>query len=112
MAKALTQIGIDNLKPGPARREIPDGKETGLYFVIQPTGRKTWALRYRFNGKPRKLTVGPYPAIGLGKARAEAIKAKSAIASGNDPASNKRASKAIARALTRRTNDTVEGVIS
>jgi len=72
MAKSLTQIAIDSLKPGPARREVPDGKENGLYFVLHPTGKAAWALRYRVNGKARKLTIGSYPAIGLAKARAEA----------------------------------------
>jgi integrase len=93
MAKNLTQIAIDNLKPGPARREVPDGKEGGLYLVIQPSGSMSWALRYRFEGKPRKFTIGPYPAIGLAKARAETSKAKSAIADGVDPAAQKTAAK-------------------
>jgi hypothetical protein len=93
MAKNLTQIAIDNLKPGSVRREVPDGKEAGLYLVIQPSGSMSWALRYRFEGKPRKFTIGPYPAIGLAKARAETSKAKSTIADGVDPAAQKTAAK-------------------
>ena len=31
----------------------------GLYLVIQPAGAKSWAWRYRFNGKAKKLTIGP-----------------------------------------------------
>ena len=85
MAKALTQIAIDNFKPGPARREVPDGKVTGLYFVIQPTGRMAWALRYRLTGKPCKLTIGAYPAIGLAKARVEAARVRVTIADGAGP---------------------------
>ena len=30
MAKALTAAAVDKLKPGPTRREIPDGLLTGL----------------------------------------------------------------------------------
>ena len=112
MAKALTQIAIDNLTPGPARREIPDGKESGLYFVLQPTGKAGWALRYRVGGKPRKLTIGDYPAIGLAKARSEALKAKSALASGNDPAMAKRAAKIAKKVEKRAADDTVERVIA
>lgn len=111
MAKALTQIAIDNLKPGPARREIPDGKESGLYFVIQPTGRMAWALRYRFNGRPRKLTIGAYPAIGLAKARAEAARAKVFITDGIDPAATKRAATA-AKKTEGRANDHVDKVVA
>jgi integrase len=110
MAKALTQLTIDNLKPGPDRREIPDGKERGLYLVIQPTGRMSWAFRFRNHGRPCKLTVGAYPAIGLAKARAEAARAKVALADGDDPAATKRAAKAAKR--VRSADDHVERVIA
>jgi Arm DNA-binding domain len=103
MTKALTQIAIDNLMPGAARREIPDGKESGLYFVLQPTGKAGWALRYRVGGKPCKLKIGDYPAIGLAKARSEALKAKSALADGYDPAAVKRAAKTAKKGRKTRT---------
>jgi integrase len=111
MAKALTQIALDNLKPGSARREVPDGKERGLYLIVQPTGGMAWAFRYRHNGKPRKLTLGAYPAIGLSKARAEASRAKVTLADGDDPAAAKRAAKAAKRVL-KSADDHVERVIA
>jgi integrase len=111
MAKALTQLTIDNFKPGPDRREIPDGKERGLYLVVQPTGGMTWAFRYRDHGRPRKLTIGAYPAIGLAKARAEAARAKVTLADGDDPAAAKRAAKAAKRVL-KSADDHVERVIA
>lgn len=111
MAKPLTQIAIDNLKPGLARREVPDGKESGLYLVIHPTGRMAWALRYRFSGMPRKYTIGPYPAVGLAKARTEAARAKGALADGNDPAAVKRATKAAKKTEKRAADHTVGKVI-
>ena len=83
MTTALTQLAIDNLKPGPARREMPDGKERGLFLVLQPTGAMSWAFRYRLNGKPKKLTIGAYPAVSLAKARAEAARAKVSLADGD-----------------------------
>jgi hypothetical protein len=89
MAKALTQLAIEAIRPGPARREIPDGKERGLYLVIQPTGGKAWVFRYRDHGRPCKLTIGPYPAIGLAKARGEAARAKVSLAEGDDPRARK-----------------------
>ena len=49
----LTDIAIKKLPPPPKRREIPDGKAQGLYLVVQPSGAKSWALRYRFNGIPK-----------------------------------------------------------
>jgi hypothetical protein len=38
MAKAFTVKTLENLKPGPARREIADGLLPGLYFLLQPSG--------------------------------------------------------------------------
>ena len=59
MAKALTAASLLKLKADPSkRREVADGILTGLYFVIQPTGRKSWAVRYRAGGVPKKLTLG------------------------------------------------------
>src|SRR5580704_9242480 len=102
MAKALTQLAIENTRPGPARREIPDGKERGLYLVVQPSGGMAWAFRYRDHGRPCKLTIGPYPAIGLAKARGEAARAKVSLAEGDDPARAKRASRAAKNAARSR----------
>src|SRR5437016_1677831 len=98
MAKALTQLAIDNLKPGPARREVPDGRARGLFLIVQPSGAKSWAVRYRVNGLPRKYTLGPHPAIGLAVARRMAQEALGSIAQGNDPAAEKKVQRAAARA--------------
>ncbi|UVF18837.1 integrase arm-type DNA-binding domain-containing protein [Microvirga terrae] len=69
--------------------EIPDAVLPGLYLVVQPSGAKSWAVRYRFGGKPRKLTLGPYPALNLGVAREFARTALQAVASGRDPSIEK-----------------------
>jgi Arm DNA-binding domain len=57
MAKGFTDIAIRNLKPGDVRREIPDPGATGLYLIVQPSGKKSFAVRYRFDGRPKKLTL-------------------------------------------------------
>jgi integrase len=111
MAKALTQLAIETIRPGPARQEIPDGKERGLYLVVQPTGAMSWAFRYRIHGRPQKMTVGPYPAVGLAKARAEAARAKVSLADDDDPAAAKRAARA-AKSATRSRDDSVEKVFA
>jgi hypothetical protein len=59
MSKALTIQEINALKPDPTkRREVADGGN--LFLVIQPSGARSWAYRYRAHGKPAKLTLGPY----------------------------------------------------
>jgi integrase len=74
MAKTLTAVSVENAKPrkNPTtgklmRAEIPDGGCAGLHLVVQPTGAKSWAVRYRFGGKTRKLTLGPVLAHEVGK---------------------------------------------
>lgn len=89
MAKALTVAAVEKLKPEAVRREIPDTKPSGLYLIIQPTGSKSWAVRYRFGGRSRKLTLGSYPALDLVKARKRASDALTAASDGKDPASLK-----------------------
>ncbi|MFW8645344.1 Arm DNA-binding domain-containing protein [Rhizobium beringeri] len=61
MAKTLTVRGIEALKASDVRQEIPDGGLPGLYLIIQPSGVTSWAIRYRFEGKPKKFTIGPCP---------------------------------------------------
>jgi hypothetical protein len=92
MAKGLTAKAVEKLKPDSTRRlEVPDGLVPGLYLVIQPSGMKSWAVRYRHANKPRKLTLGPYPALDLATARANTREALQAIAVGRDPAKEKQA---------------------
>lgn len=60
MAKTLTAAAVKNYRPGKGRREIPDGGCSGVYLVIQASGHRSWAMRFRRpNGKPAKLTLGP-----------------------------------------------------
>lgn len=94
MARALTTKAIEAAKPGEHRREIPDPALSGLYLVIQPSGVKSWALRYRYAGKPKKLTLGRWPVMGLADARAAASEAVEAVERGNDPSASKRRTKA------------------
>jgi integrase len=97
VAKDLTKAALDNLKPGAARREVADGHTRGLYFVLQPSGVASWAVRYRVAGRNRKLTLGPYPQVDLKAARDMARKALAKIAAGSDPAAEKQVKKAAAR---------------
>ena len=69
MAKALTVLSVEMAKPRRGRQEIPDGLLPGLYLVVQPSGSRSWAVRYRINGRSAKHTLGRYPAIDLATAR-------------------------------------------
>jgi integrase len=109
MAKSriLTQAFLDSIKPTEKREPYWDAKVSGLAHVVQPSGARSWAFHYRVAGKNRKLTLGPYPAIGLKVARELARKAQAQIAVGADPAAEKQIAKAAARVAA---DDLVEAV--
>ena len=65
------------------RREIPDPGARGLYVVLQPSGVKGFAVRYRYAGKPRKLTLKA--GITLSAARRAAADAMYEVQQGRDP---------------------------
>ena len=111
MGKILTQTAVEALKPGPARREVPDAKVPGLRIIVQPSGARSWALRYRFLDAPKKLTIGPYPAVSLADARKKAMEAHAEIARGNDPSAQKKAAKDAAKDAERQ-DDLIENVIA
>lgn len=93
MAKALTIKAVEAIRPRASRMEVPDGLLPGLYFVVQPTGSRSWAVRYRFAGRPRKHTLGSYPAIDLSDARELGRNALRAVAEGRDPGDEKKAAR-------------------
>jgi integrase len=94
MAKALTAKSVENIKSDPDKRiERPDGVVPGLYLVVQPSGAKAWALRYRAAGKPVKMTLGRWPMMGLSEARKVAAETLEAVAVGQNPAAEKQQAK-------------------
>lgn len=90
----LTAASVDKMQPTERRQEIPDSLCTGLYLVIQPTGKKAWQVRYRTSGTHRRMTLGPYPVLSLADARQRARDTLAAAAEGRDPAEEVRAAKA------------------
>jgi integrase len=98
MSKTLTSAAVRALKPTHTRREVPDGGCRGLYLTIEPTGRKSWALRGRRpDGRTGRLLLGTVdtadgyvadPEIGghltLRSARALASRKLNELASGKD----------------------------
>jgi integrase len=82
---AITAKKVENIKPAKDRQEIPAGPPGGLMLIIHPTGKKVWALRYRYRGFPAKYTLGNYPVLTLARARAKAIEALADLDRGIDP---------------------------
>lgn len=102
----LTVLNVENWKATATRQEILD--RDGLYFIVQPSGVKSWALRYRRKngGKAVKHTIGSYPAISLKDARSEATRLRAEIERGANPHNE----KVVARRRAAEVNDTFEAV--
>ena len=105
MGKQLTDIAIRNLRAGVARREVPDPGARGPYVIVQPSGVKSFAVRYRHDGKTRKLTLKA--GISLAAARKMAGDALYEVDQGRDPGAAKKVAKAKAAAAAA---DTVEAI--
>lgn len=61
----------------------------GLALRVGAGGTKTYIVRYRANGKQRRLTIGKHPHITLADAREKAREKLSAALAGDDPASSR-----------------------
>lgn len=89
----LTTKAVDAAKAGPVRREIADDLTRGLYLIVQPSGAKSLAVRYRIGGKPVKETLGRYPDVSLADARERARTLLGTVAKGVDPRAEREAQK-------------------
>ena len=65
----LTEQKVAWLKPGAVPREIAESKVPGCYFMLHPSGAASWTLRYKFQIRRRKFTLGKYPAVSRKAAR-------------------------------------------
>lgn len=90
----LTASTVEKMGGGDRRMEIPDDLCTGLYLVVQTTGRKGWQVRYRHGGVHRRMTLGAFPTLSLAAARVRAREVMAAAGEGRDPAEEVRAAKA------------------
>ena len=90
MARALTVRAIDAAKPHPKEAlEIPDGTVTGLYLVVQPSGAKSWAVRYRHRRRPAKADARAIPAARAGRRPHSAQETLRIVSEGNDPTADR-----------------------
>ncbi len=62
-------------------------------MLVTPSGGKLWNFKYRFDGKEKKLSFGPYPEISLADARAKREEARKQIANDIDPGAVRKAMK-------------------
>jgi hypothetical protein len=88
----LTNTQVKNAKPSQRAVRLFDGR--GLYLEISPSGGKLWRLKYRFDGKEKRLSLGRYPEIPLAEARKRREAARELPAHGVDASEDRKAKKA------------------
>ena len=88
----LTDTAIRAIKPTSKTAKYFDGG--GLYLEVAPSGGKWWRLKYRFQGKGKRISLGTYPTIGLKEARERREDTKKILANGIDPSAQRQAIKA------------------
>lgn len=87
----LNANDVKNAQPKDKDYKLSD--EKGLYLLVAKTGAKYWRLKYRVNGKEKKLGLGVYPEITLTIARKRRDEARMAIQDGIDPSNQRKATK-------------------
>lgn len=95
----FTDRSIKALKPKTERYEIWKHGEPGFGIRVAPTGRKTFIYLYRFDGRPRRITLGVFrdgesvsgnqERITLAEANLRLAQAKTKLEAGADPGAEK-----------------------
>ncbi len=71
-----------------------DTQTRGLHVVVTDTGRRTFYLRRKLNGKSERVLIGQFPDFTIEEARGKAGALNSAFAKGDNPADLRRAARA------------------
>ena len=79
----------------------------GLSLVVQPSGARWWRYDYRYAGKRKTISLGPYPEIKLADARTRLLGARTDLVNGRDPSEVRRAEQ---RRLAHEHRNTFEAV--
>ena len=84
--KRLTDRAIKLLKSCNERFEVWDSSAPGFGVRVSPAGRKSFIYLYRFEGRPRRVTLGVYPRMSLATARTRQAEARELLEEkGRDP---------------------------
>ncbi|WP_155982194.1 DUF4102 domain-containing protein [Xanthobacter sp. 126] len=90
----LTDLALRNAKPKDKPYKLFDGG--GLHLLVNPNGSRIWRLAYRFAGKPKQLSFGPYPTVPLVEARQKREESKRQLLAGEDPSAVRKLEKVAA----------------
>ena len=66
----------------------------GLYLEVAPSGGKWWRLKYQFERREKRLSLGVFPVVGLQAARLRCIEFRAQVAAGVDPSAMRKCREA------------------
>lgn len=89
---SLNDSKIRKLKPYSRPVKLSDSH--GLYLLVNPGGSRIWYLKYRFNGKESRVSLGAYPLVSLAEARQQRDGIRKLLAQNINPAQQRMAEKA------------------
>ena len=87
----LTATEISKAKPRSKEYKLFDGG--GLYLSISPNGGKWWRLKYLFENKEHRISLGTYPSTQLKEARKQRDELKEKIVLGINPSIERKEKK-------------------
>ena len=102
---SLSNTAIHSARPSEKAKKMFDGG--GLYLEVAPRGGKWWRLKYRVDGKEKRLSLGTYPDVSLKDARERRDEARRLIANNIDPGELRKVEKA---ARAERTANSFEAI--
>ncbi len=80
----LTSAKVRKAKPKDRDYKMYDS--LGLYLLVTKKGSKLWRFAYKYNGKQKLLSLGPYPEVTLSEARKKRTELRKQLLNGLDPA--------------------------
>ena len=95
---ALTATAVSNAKPRTKAYKLADAG--GLHLLVTSLGQRYWRLNYRYDDRYKTLALGVYPDVGLADARAKRDAARKLLASGEDPAEQRKQEARSAKAVS------------
>lgn len=78
----LSDAQLRSLKPKTKSYKV--GDFDGLYITVTSTGSRLWHLKYRVDGREKRLSFGAYPDVSLADARKLKDQARATLAKGID----------------------------
>lgn len=87
----LTKLSADSALPSSSRYTIWDDALAGFGLRVEPSGTRSWIVKYRAEGGGRNaaqrlVSLGRFPAVSASEARKEATTILAAASLGQDPA--------------------------